>query len=480
MEKILNYIDGKLIEPVGAQYIENIEPATGKVYSLTPDSDHRDIEMAYEAASKSFRKWAELPAAERSRILLRISELIEQNLETLALAESKDNGKPLKLARMVDIPRARDNFSFFATAILHTSTDTYDMGLSGFNYTLRQPVGVAGCISPWNLPLYLFSWKVAPALAAGCTVVGKPSEITPYTAYLLGQLCIKAGLPPGVFNIVHGYGHKVGQAITEHPGIWAISFTGGTSTGKRIAQSAAPHLKKLSLELGGKNSTIVLEDCDYQKALSTAVRASFSNQGQICLCGSKILVQRGIYDRFKKDFVAKVSELKVGDPYSETTQMGALVSENHLEKVLSYIDLAQEEGGKVLTGGQRIQLPAPFDGGYYLEPTVIEGLPVTCRTNREEIFGPVVTLLPFDTAEEAIAMANATEYGLACSIFTSDLNGAHLMARQIEAGVVWVNTWLLRDLRTPFGGMKSSGIGREGGRYALEFFTEPKNICVAY
>ncbi|GCD80245.1 aldehyde dehydrogenase [Schleiferia thermophila] len=480
MEKILNYIDGKLIEPVGAQYIENIEPATGKVYSLTPDSDHRDIEMAYEAASKSFRKWAELPAAERSRILLRISELIEQNLETLALAESKDNGKPLKLARMVDIPRARDNFSFFATAILHTSTDTYDMGLSGFNYTLRQPVGVAGCISPWNLPLYLFSWKVAPALAAGCTVVGKPSEITPYTAYLLGQLCIKAGLPPGVFNIVHGYGHKVGQAITEHPGIRAISFTGGTSTGKRIAQSAAPHLKKLSLELGGKNSTIVLEDCDYQKALSTAVRASFSNQGQICLCGSKILVQRGIYDRFKKDFVAKVSELKVGDPYSETTQMGALVSENHLEKVLSYIDLAQEEGGKVLTGGQRIQLPAPFDGGYYLEPTVIEGLPATCRTNREEIFGPVVTLLPFDTAEEAIAMANATEYGLACSIFTSDLNSAHLMARQIEAGVVWVNTWLLRDLRTPFGGMKSSGIGREGGRYALEFFTEPKNICVAY
>ncbi len=479
MEKIQNYIGGTLQPPESGRYLENIEPATGRPYCLIPDSDSQDVEQAVRAAKQAFPTWSKMPAAERSRILLNISARIADHLQDLAHAESRDNGKPLKLAQTVDIPRARDNFAFFATAILHTASDTHDMGETGFNYTLRQPVGVAGCISPWNLPLYLFTWKVAPALAAGCTVVSKPSEVTPYTAYMLSKLCIEAGLPAGVLNIVHGYGQKAGRAIAEHPEIKAISFTGGTATGKQIAQAAAPYLKKLSLELGGKNATIIMEDCNYSKALSTAVRASFSNQGQICLCGSRILIQRSIYDRFKEDFVKKVKTLKVGSPYEEDTQIGALVSEQHMQKVLSYIELAKKEGGKISAGGKPADMPYPFDKGYYLEPTVIDGLPQNCRTNTEEIFGPVVTLQPFDTMDEAVQLANATEYGLACSIFTTNLNSAHQMAKAIDAGIIWINTWLLRDLRTPFGGMKSSGLGREGGRYALEFFTEPKNICVA-
>ncbi len=480
MERIQNYIGGTLRPPESGQYLENIEPATGRAYCLIPDSDSRDVERAVSAAKQAFPTWSKMPAAERSRILLNISAHIADHLQELAHAESRDNGKPVKLAQSIDIPRARDNFAFFATAILHTATDTHDMGETGFNYTLRHPVGVAGCISPWNLPLYLFTWKIAPALAAGCTVVSKPSEVTPYTAYMLGKLCIEAGLPAGVLNIVHGYGHKAGRAIAEHPDIKAISFTGGTATGKQIAQTAAPYLKKLSLELGGKNATIIMEDCDYSKALSASVKASFSNQGQICLCGSRILIQRSIYDRFKTDFIQKVSSLKVGSPYEPDTQIGALVSEQHLQKVLSYIDLAQKEGGNILTGGETVRLPAPFDKGYYLQPTVIDGLPQSCRTNNEEIFGPLVTLQPFDSMEEAIQLANATEYGLACSIFTTDLNTAHHMARAVEAGIVWINTWLLRDLRTPFGGVKASGLGREGGRYALEFFTETKNVCIGF
>ncbi|MFN4299547.1 MAG: aldehyde dehydrogenase [Thermaurantimonas sp.] len=480
METLLNYINGQWASPISGNYIENIEPATGAVYSLIPDGDQRDIEAAVKAAKEAFAQWSATPAVERSRILMKISNLIADQLDELALAESRDNGKPLKLARTVDIPRARDNFAFFATAILHTSTDTHDMGETGFNYTLRQPVGVVGCISPWNLPLYLFTWKVAPALASGCTVVAKPSEVTPYTAYLLSKICHEAGLPPGVLNIVHGYGYKAGQAIAEHPEIKAISFTGGTATGKKIAQAAAPHLKKLSLELGGKNATIIMADCDYQKALSAAVRASFSNQGQICLCGSRILIQRPLYEKFKNDFLDKVVSLRVGNPYDENTQVGAVVSEQHMQKVLSYIQLAKEEGGNILTGGHQVTLDVPYQNGYYIQPTVIDGLSPACRTNTEEIFGPVVTLMPFDTEEEAIQIANITEYGLACSIFTTNLNTAHRMARSIDAGVIWINTWLLRDLRTPFGGMKTSGLGREGGRYALEFFTEPKNVCIAY
>jgi aminomuconate-semialdehyde/2-hydroxymuconate-6-semialdehyde dehydrogenase len=389
-----------------------------------------------------------------------------------------DNGKPIWLAKSVDIPRARDNFAFFATAILHEASETHSMGEQGFNYTLRQPIGVAGCISPWNLPLYLFTWKIAPALASGNTVVAKPSEITPLTAYLLSELCIEAGMPAGVLNIVHGLGGKVGAAITAHQDVPMISFTGGTATGETIARAAAPMFKKLSLELGGKNPNIIFADCDFEDALKTSLRSSFANQGQICLCGSRIFIERPIYEKFRDAFVERVKNMKVGPPTKEDTKVGAVVSKPHMEKVLSYVQLAREEGGTVLCGGERVVLDGEFEEGYYLSPAVIEGLPFSCRTNQEEIFGPVVTLMPFDTEEEVLEMANSTKYGLATTIWTSNLKRAHRVAANIHSGIVWINCWLLRDLRTPFGGVKASGVGREGGFEALHFFTEAKNVCI--
>ncbi|RMG80119.1 MAG: aldehyde dehydrogenase family protein, partial [Bacteroidetes bacterium] len=370
MERILNYIDGKLTEPVANSYFENIEPAKGKPYSFVPDSDEKDVDKAVQAALKAFPAWSKTSSEERYRVLIKISELIEENLERLARAESKDNGKPISLARTVDIPRAASNFRFYATGIMHFHAESYQMP-KGINYTLKQPLGVAGCISPWNLPLYLFSWKIAPALAAGCTVVAKPSEITPMTAFLLSEICIEAGLPAGVLNIVHGFGHKVGAAITEHPQIKAISFTGGTKTGETIARTAAPMFKKLSLELGGKNPNIIFEDCDFDKAVKTSIRSSFANQGQICLCGSRIFVQRTIYEKFRDSFVEKVKNMKVGNPYDENTKTGAVVSEQHMNKILSYIELAKEEGGKILAGGNRVILDGDFSGGYFIQPTVI-------------------------------------------------------------------------------------------------------------
>jgi len=480
MEKLLNYINGEMIAPVSGNYFENIAPATGKPYSLIPDSDAEDVELATKAAREAFPIWSKMSIQERSAILLRVSELIGVRLDLLAEAESRDNGKPLKLARTVDIPRAQSNFHFYATAILHFASESHSMGDLAINYTLRQPIGVAGCISPWNLPLYLFSWKIAPALAAGNTVVAKPSEVTPYTAYLLSQICIDAGMPKGVLNIVHGLGPKAGAAIIEHDNIPMISFTGGTSTGEWIARTAAPKFKKLSLELGGKNPNIIFADCDFDDMLETTLRSSFANQGQICLCGSRILIERSIYERFREAFVARVKQMKVGDPKDPSSKLGAVVSEGHMNKVLSYIDLAKAEGGTVLAGGKKANMSGEFEKGFFLEPTVIEGLPHTCRTNQEEIFGPVVTLMPFDTEEEALMMANSTKYGLASSVWTSDLKRAHRVARELHTGIVWINCWLLRDLRTPFGGVKSSGVGREGGFEALQFFTEPKNVCIKY
>ncbi len=404
--------------------------------------------------------------------------MIEKNLDKLALAESIDNGKPVNLAKTVDIPRAAANFHFYGTGILHYAANAHSMEQTAINYTLRQPVGVAGCISPWNLPLYLFSWKIAPALAAGCTVVAKPSEITPMTAYLLSELCIEAGLPAGVLNIVHGLGAKVGNAIVSHPDIPLISFTGGTVTGKSIASIAAPMFKKLSLELGGKNPNIIFADCDYNNMLHTTMLSSFANQGQICLCGSRIFVERSIYEKFKNDFVAKTKQLVVGNPLDDATKIGAVVSKSHQQKILSYIELAKQEGGTVLCGGNAIQLSGELSEGYYVAPTIIEGLTHDCRTNQEEIFGPVVTITPFDTEAEALQMANSTIYGLASVVWTQDLTKAHRVANLIHAGIVWINCWLLRDLRTPFGGVKASGVGREGGFEALDFFTEPKNVCI--
>ncbi|GAB4206683.1 MAG: aldehyde dehydrogenase [Bacteroidia bacterium] len=477
-EKILNYINGEWAEPTSQSYIPNINPAIGKQYSLIPDSGKEDVEKATLAALEAFPMWSTMPHQKRFEYLMKIAELIDKKADYLAYAESVDNGKPLKLAKKVDIPRASANFRFYATAILHYYSQAHINENTSFNYTYKQPVGVAGCISPWNLPLYLFTWKIAPALAAGCTVVAKPSEITPMTAFLLSEICMEAGLPKGVLNIVHGYGHKVGQSIIEHPKIKVISFTGGTKTGKQIASTSAPMFKKLSLELGGKNPNIIFADCNYEKMLKTTVQSSFANQGQICLCGSRIFVERSIYDKFKKDFVEKAKSLKVGFPLNEDTQIGAVVSEQHMNKILSYIELAKQEGGKILCGGKRVVLNAPYQDGYYVAPTIIEGLDYTCRTNQEEIFGPVVTITPFDTEEEVIAMANSVEYGLSATIWTENINKAHRLAHRLESGIVWINTWLNRDLRTPFGGMKASGVGREGGFKALDFFNEEKNICV--
>ncbi len=480
MIKIQNYIDGAMVEPAGGEYLDNYEPAKGEVYSLIPKSGAQDVQQAVESAQRAFPAWSEMRIDDRSKILSRLSELIDENLERLAEAESRDNGKPLWLARSVDIPRARDNFAFFATAITHFASESHRTSDHIINYTTRKPIGVAGCISPWNLPLYLFTWKVAPALAAGNTVVAKPSEITPMTAFLLSELCIEAGFPPGVFNIVHGLGTEVGSAIVEHPDVSMISFTGGTVTGATIARTAAPMFKKLSLELGGKNPNLIFDDCDFEKALKTTLNSSFSNQGQICLCGSRIYIQRGIYEKFKEAFVEKVSAFNVGRPDRDTNRMGAIVSKPHFEKVLSYIELAKEEGGKILTGGHSVREDGEYANGWYIRPTIIEGLDENCRTNQEEIFGPVVTIQVFDTEEEAIRLANSTGYGLAATVWTESLSRAHRVSDQIKSGIVWVNCWLIRDLRTPFGGVKSSGVGREGGWEALRFFTEPKNICIKY
>jgi aminomuconate-semialdehyde/2-hydroxymuconate-6-semialdehyde dehydrogenase len=478
MEKILNYINGDLISPVSDAFIDNIEPATGQPYNLIPDSDERDIEQAVKAARDAFPGWSQTPIEQRSKILRKLAQLIEDNLETLAAAESKDNGKPVSLARVVDIPRASSNIDFFATAIVHFASESHHMVGRAINYTTRKPIGVVGCISPWNLPLYLFTWKIAPALASGNCVVAKPSEVTPYSAFLFSKLCIEAGLPAGVLNIVHGLGPKVGNAITVHPEIKAISFTGGTATGATIARQAAPMFKKLSLELGGKNPNIIFADCDFDAMLSTTMRSSFANQGQICLCGSRILIERPIYERFRDAFVAKTKKMKVGDPAEDDTKMGAMVSEQHLNKVLEHIEIARQEGGTILTGGNRVNMAGRLSGGYFLEPTIIEGLPQNCRTNREEIFGPVVTLIPFDSEEDALKMANDTQYGLSATVWTQNLNRAHRVADGLETGIVWINCWLVRDLRTPFGGVKNSGVGREGGFEALRFFTEPKNVCI--
>jgi aminomuconate-semialdehyde/2-hydroxymuconate-6-semialdehyde dehydrogenase len=476
--KIENYIGGKLTAPVSGEYLDNYNPATGAVYSLIPDSSEADVEEAVAAAKAAFPAWSRTSAEQRHDALMRIVALIERDLDELAEAESVDNGKPVSLAARVDIPRAVSNFKFYATAAMHTATEAYETVGQAINYTLRQPLGVVGCISPWNLPLYLFTWKIAPALAAGNCVVAKPSEITPMTAYLLSKLCIEADLPAGVLNIVHGLGTKAGAAIVSHKDTKAISFTGGTKTGEWIARTAAPMFKKLSLELGGKNPNIIFADCNYEEMLATTVLSSFSNQGQICLCGSRIFVERPLYENFCSDFVERVSALKVGDPLDAETNVGAIVSGAHMEKILSYIDLARDEGGKILTGGRQIKLDGRCAGGYFVEPTVIENLAHDCRTNREEIFGPVVTISPFDSEEEVLNYANSVEYGLSATVWTENVSRAHRVAEKLESGIVWVNCWLLRDLRTPFGGMKNSGVGREGGFEALKFFTEEKNVCI--
>tara|TARA_B100000768_G_C11263111_1_gene369730 strand:- start:258 stop:1700 length:1443 start_codon:yes stop_codon:yes gene_type:complete len=477
---IKNYINGEYVNPVSDSWIDNYNPSNGEIYGQIPDSINEDVENGYKAAQTAFLSWSETSLEERSQILSKIAQLITEKLPELAAAEAKDNGKPLHVAKSIDIPRAAANFQFFANAITQFASEAHEsVGHNAINFTLRQPIGVVGCISPWNLPLYLFTWKIAPAIAAGNCVVAKPSEITPMTAYLLGEILTEAGLPKGVLNIVHGLGTTTGQAIVAHPGIKAISFTGGTQTGAHIAKVAAPMFKKLSLELGGKNPAIIFADCDYDEMLQTTVRSSFANQGQICLCGSRIFVEASMYQKFKTDFIAAVSKLKVGNPFDTSTDIGALVSRSHLEKVKTYIDNAAQYGGKVIFGGATVSVDNSEDG-YYLEPTIIEVQDNSCILNQEEIFGPVVTIMPFNDENEVLAMANDVSYGLSATLWTNDLKRTMRVSKQIQAGIVWVNTWLLRDLRTPFGGVKNSGVGREGGFEALRFFTEPKNICIKY
>jgi aminomuconate-semialdehyde/2-hydroxymuconate-6-semialdehyde dehydrogenase len=475
---IQNFIGGEFKEPLSKVYIDNINPATGEKYGQIPNSNHEDVEAAVKAAKMAFPAWSTSSTETRFKILNRIAELIDENLDILALAETTDNGKPLWLSKRVDIPRASSNFRFFATGIMHFSTESHVMEDKAVNYTMRQPIGVVGCISPWNLPLYLFSWKIAPALAAGNCVIAKPSEVTPLSSFLLAKICKEAGLPDGVLNIIHGDGPSCGSAIVAHPAIKAISFTGSTRAGQHIASVAAPMFKKLSLELGGKNPNIIFADCDWEKMMKTTVQSSFSNQGQICLCGSRILIEKSIYEKFKTEFMEHVKKLQVGDPMEPSSKQGAVVSKVHYEKILNCIELAKQEGGKIVLGGNALHPEGRCANGYFVEPTIIEGLGSNCRTNLEEIFGPVVTLQSFETEDEALALANCSDYGLASTLWTQDISKANRIASKIEAGIVWINCWLLRDLRTPFGGVKNSGVGREGGWDALRFFTEPKNVCI--
>jgi len=479
LTQIKNYIDGQLVKPASKDYLKNVNPAIGQIYSQVPNSDKDDIDAAVQSAQKAFPKWAGMSQAQRSTILRKVADLVDRDRDRLVMAETDDNGKPLRLARTVDIPRVSANIRFYAGISEGFSSESHAMP-EGINYTLRKPLGVVGIISPWNLPLYLLSWKIAPALAMGNCVIAKPSEVTPMTAYLFSELCIEAGMPAGVLNIVHGNGATTGDAMLTHPGIKAISFTGGTQTGEHIARTVAPLFKKFSLELGGKNPNVIFDDCDYERTLATSLQSSFANQGQICLCGSRILIQKTIYERFVDDFVERANKMRVGDPHEQSSDLGAVVSQPHQQKILGCIETAKQEGGHLQCGGAPITPAGRCADGYFVQPTVFTGLASDSQTNQQEIFGPVVSIQPFDDEDHAAELANGTRYGLSASVWTNDIGRGHRMAERIDSGVVWVNTWMVRDLRTPFGGMKSSGTGREGGLESLRFFTEPKNVFIKY
>ena len=476
--ELSNYIAGNWQPSSHEHWIHNISPATGEHIANIPCSSKDDIDLAVNAAVEASYEWAQLSIDERADWLEKIAGELEQRSDEIAQLESLDTGKPIALARNVDAARSVANFRFFAEEGRAFQSETFEMS-DATNRVLYKPVGVAGLITPWNLPLYLLSWKVAPALLMGNTIVAKPSEMTPMTASLLAEVMEDVGLPRGVFNLVHGNGMDAGAPLTAHPDVDLISFTGGTATGRDVAKSASSGFKKLSLELGGKNATIVREDVDIESMMSGIVRASFLNQGQVCLCGSRLLIHESIYDTFVDAFLNTVSDMIVGDPADEETELGALISAAHRDKVMSYIDLAEEEGGEILCGGGApVGIPDAFQNGFWVSPTVIDGLRPDSRCAMEEIFGPVVTLHPFSDDTEAIEIANMTDYGLAGSIWTQDVEAGSQMAEEIESGMIWVNCWLHRDLRVPFGGVKHSGVGREGGRWSLGFFSEAINICV--
>jgi aminomuconate-semialdehyde/2-hydroxymuconate-6-semialdehyde dehydrogenase len=473
-----NYIRGRFVEHAGSEWMDVVEPATGVVFAKLPLSDSQDVDAAVEAAREAQPGWASLEIKERADWLDVIADSLEASFEEIAELESRDTGKPISLARNVDANRSVANFRFFAGLIREQESETFEMD-DATNYVVNKSVGVGALITPWNLPLYLLSWKVAPAIGMGNTVVCKPSELTPMTADLLMRVIDGVGLPAGVVNLVHGDGAGAGSPLVAHPEVALISFTGGTSTGEKVAASAAPMFKKISLELGGKNSSIVFADCDMEKTVAGVVRSGFLNQGQVCLCGSRILVESSVYDEFEAKFVESVEQMRIGDPSDDSTDLGALISRDHLQKVQGYVNLAIEEGGRVLTGGAPC-LPSEFEGGNWMAPTVIADLSPESRCSTEEIFGPVVTLHRFESEEEAVKIANGTRYGLAGSVWTSDIERGKRVSEAMETGMVWVNTWLHRDLRVPFGGVKDSGVGREGGKWSLRFFSEAMNICVKH
>ncbi|HLF16383.1 MAG TPA: aldehyde dehydrogenase [Candidatus Thermoplasmatota archaeon] len=475
--EVANFIGGRFQPAETGGTLEDRNPATGELIAILPRSRQADVERAVAAAKAALPAWSATPLAERCRILERIADGLERELDSLAELESRDSGKPVTLAKTLDIPRSIHNFRFFA-GFARTHRDEPHAMDGHSNRTHRRPVGVVGLITPWNLPLYLLTWKLAPALAMGNTAVAKPSEITPLTAYALCRIAKEAGLPDGVLNVVHGLGPEAGQAIVEHPDIKAISFTGGTVTGRKVAEAAAPRLKKVSLELGGKNPSVVFADCDLDATVEGVVRSGFTNAGQVCLCGSRILVDASIEKEFTRRLVERVKAMKVGDPLDPTTELGSLVSPEHRAKVEAYLAIARQDGGTLLAGGGRPQLAGNLAEGAFLEPTVITRLPQSSRCVQEEIFGPVVTVQPFRTEAEAVALANGVRYGLSASVWTKDAKKAERVADALECGMVWVNCWLVRDLRVPFGGMKESGVGREGGKWSLDFFSEARNVCV--
>lgn len=478
MKEVLNYIGGRFVAPSTGQFFDNPNPSTGAIHARVARGSAADVDAAVSAARTALKgPWGSTSTAARADFVDAIADAIEARMDEFVALESADTGKPVSLARAVDIPRAVSNFRFFAGAVRHSENGCHPME-GALNYTLRRPVGVMGLITPWNLPLYLLTWKVAPALAMGNTIVAKPSEVTPMSAALLAEVIDSVGLPPGVFNLVHGYGGEVGQPLVAHTDVGGISFTGGTATGARVAAAASSSFKKLSLELGGKNSSVVFADCDFEATVAGVARAGFANQGQVCLCGSRILVERPLLERFTAALVDEVAKLQPADPSAASTNFGSLVSQEHRSKVEGYVALARQEGGDILLGGERPTMTSPWDGGAFYPPTIVGGLAHDSRTATEEIFGPVVTIHPFDSEEEAVEIANEVRYGLAASVWTSDLGKAHRVSAQLETGMVWVNTWLMRDLRVPFGGLKDSGVGREGGRYSLEFFSESRNICI--
>ena len=482
MRTLRHFINGEFVSSESGALFDNINPATGKVIGKVASGGEVEIDKAAKAARAAFEKgdWSRMPIADRCAKIRELGERILARLDEFALAETLDTGKPITESLTGDIPRSALNMTFYAEFAAQLGSDCYSPNANERHFVSREPLGVVGLITPWNLPLYLSTWKIAPALAMGNSVILKPAEWTPTTATLFAEVVQEVGLPPGVFNVVHGHGAgSAGEALTRHPEVDAISFTGETGTGKAIMAAASATLKKVSFELGGKGANVIFDDADLAEAIPTAIRAAFRNQGQICLAGSRLFVQRGVLDKVQKEIVARIKDLKVGDPLKHDTQMGSIISEEQFKKIAGYIKQGRTDG-QLLLGGDRYDAGKAHEKGFFIQPTVFAGLGNDSSLCQEEIFGPVLPIVAFDTEEELIAMVNSTSYGLSCSLWSQDVNRCHRVSTGIRTGIVWVNCWFARDLRTPFGGMKMSGVGREGGRYSLDFFSESKTVTYKY